>query len=174
MRKGASIYLVSSLTGQVAALLRYVLLARILGPEQLGLSAMLILTAQFFDSVTDTGSDRFLIQDPDGDSPRMQGFVQLVMAGRGLFIAAALALTAIPLAAIYHAPAIAPALMVLGLSPFILGFVHLDIRRLQRHGDMRQESAMTIVGEIAGLVGTVWAALVVRDHTAVIYGLVAR
>ena len=174
MRKGAGVYLAASLTSQAAALLRYVLLARILGPEQLGLAAMLILTSQFFDSVTDTGSDRFLIQDPEGDSPRMQGFVQMVMAGRGLLIALALALTAIPLAAIYHAPTLTPALMVLGLSPFILGFVHLDIRRLQRHGDMRQESAMTIFGEMAGLIGTVWAALVVRDHTAVIYGLVAR
>ena len=39
-------------------------MARLLGPEQIGLAALLILTSSFFESVSDNGSDRFLIQDP--------------------------------------------------------------------------------------------------------------
>jgi O-antigen/teichoic acid export membrane protein len=174
VRRGSNAYLAASILSQAAALLRYVLLARILGPRELGLAAMLILTSQFFESISDTGSDRFLIQDADGDTPVMQGFVQLVMSLRGGFIALALAITAAPLAILYKAPELAPALIVLGLSPLIAGFVHLDIRRMQRHGDFRQESVTTILGETAGLICTVLAAWFVRDHTAVIYGLVAR
>jgi O-antigen/teichoic acid export membrane protein len=173
-RKGGHAYLAASLTAQVAALLRYVLLARMLGPTELGYAAMLILTSQFFESVSDTGSDRFLIQDPNGDSPTMQGVVHFVMAMRGLLIAIALAVFAAPLAGIYKSPGLVGSIMILGIYQFIAGFAHLDTRRLQRHGDFRQDSAATIVSETAGLIGTVGAAYFVRDHTAVIYGLAAR
>src|SRR5438477_13063167 len=114
-RKGRHAYLAASLTSQAAALLRYVLLARMLGPTELGYAAMLILTSQFFESVSDTGSDRFLIQDPDGDSPTMQGFVHFVMAMRGLLIAVALVVFAAPLAGIYKSPSLVGSLMILGV-----------------------------------------------------------
>ncbi|MBS0489219.1 MAG: oligosaccharide flippase family protein, partial [Proteobacteria bacterium] len=63
---------------------RYTIMARLLGPEQLGLAALLILTSSFFESVSDNGSDRFMIQDPDGDKPEVQKLVQLVFVGRGV------------------------------------------------------------------------------------------
>ena len=47
--------------------MRYVILARLLGPEQLGLAATLLLTAQFFESLSDTGANRFIVQDARGD-----------------------------------------------------------------------------------------------------------
>jgi len=172
--RGRKAYFAASLTSQAAALLRYVMLARLLGPLELGFAAMLMLTSQFFESISDTGSDRFLIQDPDGDSPVMQGFVHLVMAARGLLIAVALMALAAPLAGVYKSSNLITALMVLGVAPLIGGFMHLDIRRLQRHGDFWPESVMSIVAETAGLLGTVGSAWIVRDHTAVIYGQIAR
>jgi len=45
-RQGTAIFLASSFVAQACALIRYVVLARLLGPEQLGWSATLILTAQ--------------------------------------------------------------------------------------------------------------------------------
>ena len=66
-RKGTRIYFSSTAAAMVCALLRYVLLARILGPEQLGLAAILILTGQFFDFISDVAADRFLILDKQGD-----------------------------------------------------------------------------------------------------------
>src|SRR5947209_10059109 len=154
MKRGRKAYLAASATSQAAALLRYVLLARILGPEQLGYAAMLILTAQCFESISDTGADRFLIQDAEGDTPVMQGFVQLIMLGRGVLIAIALAAFAVPLAGLYKSAALVPGLIALGLAPLIGGFTHLDIRRLQRHHDFWPESITTMVGEIVGLAAT--------------------
>lgn len=174
MRKGATVYFAGSVVSQASALLRYVILARLLGAEQLGLAAMLILTAQFFDSISDTGSDRFIIQDADGDSPRVQGVVQVVLAARGVLIAVALLLLAAPLSGLYREADLRPSLIALGLAPLIAGFVHLDLRRLQRVADFRAEGAATIVSETLSLIVTVAAAIMVRDHTAVIYGLVAR
>jgi O-antigen/teichoic acid export membrane protein len=172
--RGRKAYFVASVTSQAAALLRYVLLARILGPVELGYAAMIILTSQFFESISDTGSDRFLVQDAEGDTPVMQKFVQLVMVSRGVLIAICLSLFAQPLAGVYKSPTLITSIMVLGVAPLIGGFIHLDIRRLQRSGDFWPESITTIVGELVGLVATISAAWWVRDHTAVVYGLIAR
>jgi O-antigen/teichoic acid export membrane protein len=171
---GRKAYFTASLISQVVALLRYVLLARLLGPVELGFAAMLILTSSFFESISDTGSDRFLIQDSAGDSDSMLSFVHLVMAGRGLLIAMSLALFAVPLAGVYHSPQLVTSLIFLGLASLVAGFVHLDVRRVQRHGNFWPDSLMTMIGETVGLIGTLGAAWLTRDHTAVIYGLTAR
>jgi O-antigen/teichoic acid export membrane protein len=172
--RGARGYFAAAAIAQACALLRYVLLARLLGPEQLGLAAALILTGAFFDLISDTGGDRFLIQDKDGDQASAQSLVQLVLVIRGVSIAVALAVLAWPIALFYKAPALAPGLAVLGLSPLILGFLHLDMRRSQRHNDFRSEGVGMLASETLGLIATVLAAYFVRNFTAVLYGLIAR
>ena len=174
VRIGARLYFAASMVAQGSALIRYVILARILGPEELGLAAMLVLTAQFFESISDTGADRFVVQDPDGGEPRMVGLVHLAMSLRGVMIAVLLALTAGLAARLYGAPQITPALQVLALAPLIAGFTNYDMRRAQRSGDFRPESYVTIVGEVIGVGASAAAAIIVRDHTAVLYGLITR
>ena len=174
VRKGGKAYFAATLVAQTSALARYVILARLLGEEQLGLAAMLILTAQFFDSISDTGSDRFLVQDADGDTHMMQRVVQLALAARGLLIAIALALFSGLLAGFYNQPDLRWALIAIGLAPLIGGLVNLDMRRVQRESDFRPESLATVVSEIVSLVATSVAAIVTHDYTAVIYGLVLR
>jgi lipopolysaccharide exporter len=174
VQKGARAYLGASFVGQGAALVRFVILSRLLGPEQLGLAALLIVTSQFFELVTDTATDRFMIQDADGDSPVLQRVVQAGMVLRGLLIAAGLAVASRMMGTIYDAPELAPALIGMGLTPLIAGFVNIDMYRAQRQGDFRATSLATIISEIAGLVGTATAAWFLRDHSAIVYGLAAR
>ncbi len=159
---------------QIAALLRYVLLARLLGPEQLGLAATLILTQSFFDSATDLAADRFLVQDRDGDDASVQHFVQFVLVGRGMLIAVGLVLSAWPLAYFYNAPQLAPALAAMAVYPLAASFIHLDMKRFQRKNDFRAEAAGSVVSEIAALIATVLAAYLTRSYVAVLFGLVVR
>lgn len=174
MRKGAKAYVTANFVAQLSALLRFTALARLLGPEELGFAAMLILTSQFFQTVSATGSDRFLVQDKDGDSPRMQGLIQAVLVGRGVLIASAMFLFADLIAAVFAAPQLREPLMALALAPLVGGFIHLDLRRVQRQSDFRPESVSILVSEILSLVGTVVAAWITRDASAVVYGLVLR
>ena len=173
-RRGAGLFFAASGLSQVAALLRYVALARLLGPEQLGLAATLVVTGAFFDMISDTGSDRFLIQDRDGDTSAVQKLVHLVYVGRGLLIAFLLVALANPVAAFYKAPRLADGLMILAVSPLILGFLHLDIRRWQRRQDFRGEAICMMTSEAAGLMATVTAAWITHDFTAILYGLITR
>jgi O-antigen/teichoic acid export membrane protein len=173
-RRGAKSYLASGVWSQICALLRYVLLARLLGPEQLGLAATLILTASFFDLVSDIGGDRFLIQDANGDSPRIQAMVQLALVGRGVAIAIGMGLCAWPVAAFYNAPSLGPALVIFGLAPLIMGFMHLDLRRIQRESDFRSESLCLFFADTTSLVCSVLAAWLTHSFTSVLYGFILR
>lgn len=160
--------------GQFCALLRYTLLARLLGPEQLGLVATIILVSQFFESITDTGSDRFLVQDKEGDDPALQRLVQSVFVVRGLTMATGLLICAIPISTYYARPELAIGLAALALVPLIDGFQNLDLRRQQRHNDFRIEAYGLLAAETLGLIATATAAFLTRDFTAILYGLVTR
>lgn len=174
IRQGAKAYFVAAVVAQGCSLVRYTIMARLLGPEQLGMAAILILTAQFFESISDSGSDRFLIQDDKGDDPAVQKLVQLVFVARGVLIALALLVAAIPVAHLYAEPSLAPALMVLAAAPLIAGFLHLDCRRLQRQNEFRPEALALAAAEVCSLVVTVLAAYFTRDFSAILYGLITR
>jgi len=164
----------ASVVAQVCSLARYTIMARLLGPEQLGLAALLILTSSFFESISDNGSDRFLIQDRDGDEPAVQKLVQLVFVGRGIFISLGLLIAAYPTALIYDEPALASGLMILAIAPLIGGWMHLDFRRAQRAHDFRPEALGIAVAELVSTAAIIIAAYYTRDFTAILYGLIAR
>ncbi len=173
-RRGAKALLGGTAIAQLCALLRYTLLARLLGPQQLGLAVTLILTSQFFESISDSGSDRFLIQDRDGDEPRVQRLVHLLAVVRGVSIALALIVFSRPIAHFYHQPVLASGLIGLALAPFIMGFMHYDLRRMQRHHDFTREGTVMMAAESVGLIATAIAAYITRDFTAALYGLIVR
>jgi O-antigen/teichoic acid export membrane protein len=173
-RKGARLFFAAAMTSQIAALVRYVFLARLLGPEQLGLAATLMVTASFFDLVSDTGADRFLIQDRFGDREDVQSLVHLAYVIRGTVTAIAMVAFCVPLAAVYRAPQLAVGFAFLAISPFVRGFLHLDIKRAQRRFDFRPEARRLIASELIGLVVLIAAAWFERNFYAVIWGVVAR
>jgi O-antigen/teichoic acid export membrane protein len=172
--QGAKVFFAATATAQLCALVRYTVLARFLGPEELGLVAMLTLTSQFFQSITDNGSDRFLIQDKDGDTPAVQGLVQALFVSRGAVQAIGLIMFAGPIALYFNTPSLQPALVILALAPLIFGFLHLDFRRDQRRADFRAEANITLISETFSLIVTAAAAFLTRDFTAILYGLIAR
>lgn len=174
MRQGAKAYVAANFVTQAFALVRFSLLARLLGPEELGLAAMLILTSQFFQTISITGSDRFVVQDKDGDDPRMLGVIQFVLATRGAMLAVAMVLFSGVVALIFGSQELKGPLMLLALAPLISGFIHLDMRRVQRHSDFRPESISMLVSETLALAGTVVAAWLTRDAISVVYGLILR
>ena len=171
---GRKIYLVALAIAQFAAFTRSVVLARLLGPEQVGLAAVIVVTAQFFDSVSDTGNDRFLIQDPAGDSPRALELIHLVSVVKGLAIATLLIVLAHPIALFMKVPQVYPALAVLAIVPLISGFTNFRFRVSQRHHHFGGEAKVLFSSEICGLVATAAAAFVLRQFTAVLFGLAAR
>ncbi|QGP78208.1 oligosaccharide flippase family protein [Sphingobium sp. CAP-1] len=168
------IFFAGTLMAQICALLRYVVLARILGPDQLGLAAILILTSQFFDLLTEGGITYYLIQSRDGDDPRVQSMVQLVNILRCAFMSVALLLIAPWVADFYDRPELVEGVRLLAIAPLILGFMHYDYRRLQRENRFAPEGWVLMCSELLSLTGSAIAAFLLRDATAVAYGLATR
>lgn len=173
-RRGAKIFAIAIGVGQVCALTRYVVFAHTLGPRELGWGVAIVLVGQFFDLMTNSGSDRFLIQHKRGDDPEVQHLVQLVMVVRGVAIALALVFFAQPIADFLGAPRIALGLQLLALAPLFTGFIHLDWRRVQRQHDFRIEGKATLGAELSSLAVTTALALFTHSYLAVAAGLVVR
>lgn len=171
---GRKAYFASLTIAQIAAFGRSIALARLLGPEQMGLAAIIVVTAQFFDSVTDTGNDRFLVQDREGDGAAALQLVHGVSIVKGVTIAALLIMLASPIASFMRVSVVAPALAALAVVPFITGFTNFDFRVAQREHQFGGEAKVVLYSELFGLLATVVAAAVLRQFTAVLYGLAAR
>lgn len=173
-RRGGRMYMVSTVTAQICALARYTVLARVLGPTELGLAATLILTVSFFELISDTGSDRFLIQNRDAEDPDAQKLTHYVAVTRGFLIGAVLILFAAQLAALFNSRALTMGFVALAAYPVIFGFRHLDYRRFQRDNDFRAESWVSLLGEVGSLLGTVIATFVMRSFAAIVVGFIVR
>ena len=100
--------------------------------------------------------------------------VQLVYLARGLITALALVIFAYPIALFYHSPELAYGLALLGLPAAINGFLHLDIRRVQREHNFRPQAVAMLVAEIGAFIATALAAWLTHRFTAIIFGLVTR
>lgn len=168
------IYMASIVFCQVIVFLRYVALARILGPDQVGLMSILVLTASLFELITDFSVDRYLVVSPKGDDPRMQRVSHGITVVRGVLIAGMMLASAIPVAQLYGEPSIYPSLMVLAVYPLIAGFVHNDVRSVQRNMNFTPEAIVNISAECVAFVVTVVTAFVTQSYTAIVVGLIAR
>lgn len=173
-RTGLFSFAVGSGAAQAAALLRYMVLARLLGPEQLGLAAILILVSQFFEQLTDVGLDRFLVQSKAGNQRSVNAAVHTVLVLRGLAVGVTIALTAPLMVRFFPYPQLQTGLLLLAVAPTINGLAHMDFRRVQRHHAFGAEGRLTTVSELASLVTIIITALVTRSFVAVAYALIAR
>lgn len=173
-RSGMMSLAIGNGTAQAAALLRYTLLARLLGPEQLGLAAILILTSQFFEQITDAGVDRFLVQSRGGNTRSVNQAVHALLIARGLTIGGLMALSSGLLSHFFHHPELRDGLLLLAIAPAVFGFSHYDFRRVQRHHRFGPEGVVTTVSELTSLVAIVVAALATHSFVAVSLALIAR
>ena len=172
--RGARSLLAASVAAQACALVRYTMLARLLGPEQLGLAASLALTSAFFELLGDLGSDRFLVQDPRGGDPAVQAVAHLSQIGRGVAISTAFVLFSGFVAEFFRAPQLSSAIRILALAPLINGFAHLDYKRVQLDHDFRPEGVILLAGEFSSLIVTLFVVIVTHSFVAILYGMIAR
>lgn len=153
---------------------RNVAIARLLGADQFGIAATLLLLILIADMISETGADRFLVQSADGDRPEVQRTVQSVVVLRGLVQGLAMILLAWPLSWLFNTPGAATGYMALAAYPVLNGLMHLDTKRLQREGRYGPEVFSTLCGDAVSLVVGVGFAVLLRDFHAVLIGLVAR
>lgn len=165
----SSVYLVATQVGtEGLALGRNVLLARLLGPAEMGLAAMLALTLRLAEMVSDFATDRLLIQAPEGNESKFQATAHGFQILRGCVSGVLLSACSVPLASLFGQTHSAWTFAFLGFIPIARGFTHLDYKRVQRTLAFRQTACVELAAGTAAMLVCVPLALALRDYRAVI------
>jgi len=171
---GGGILAGGQLLGQACSLLRNVVVARLLTPEDFGVAATLGIAMSMFEMISNLAVDRLLVQAEDGDEPVFQATAHTFQVLRGVGMAAFLYALAWPFSRLYSIPQALWAFQCVALVPLIRGFTHLDPKRLQREYRFDADVATELVPQIV-LVLAAWPfAWWFKDYSAVLWLLVLQ
>lgn len=154
------------LWAEAAALARSVLLARLIGAEELGRTLIVVLTLRLAEMTSDLGLERLLIQSWD-DSPAFLNALQGAAVLRGLAAALLIGLATLPMLWAFPDGAGALTFACLAIVPLIRAFDHLDYRRAERDRDCRPMAMVEGGATLAMLLLVPIAALLLPDHRAI-------
>lgn len=134
-------------------LLRVLILARLLVPEEFGLLAIALVTIRTMMAVTDVGMLQALVQRPDcGEESYDAGWTVGVL--RGLGIALLVAAGSPLIAAAFGEPRVTPILLALAAKPALDSLASIEVARLTRELRFRP---LALIGVATALVDTVVA-----------------
>jgi lipopolysaccharide exporter len=171
---GRRIVLPATIYAQAITLIRNVIVARLLGPEQFGLAVSFLLAQQFIDMATDTGLNKFILQNKFGNRPSVQATVHAVAATRGLLVAALIIGVAYPLFGILNLSTQILPFLLLAMASFSTGLLHYDNARQQRNAVFVNDSLSSAIGDTAGLLTSLIALQFTHSYIVVLYGIMAR
>lgn len=113
-------------------LIRNLLVARLIPVADYGIAATFAISMAVVEMMSNLGLQQMIVQDKDGEDPRLQAGLQGFQALRGALSAAILFLLAHPLARFLGIPEVAWAYQAMALVPLMNGFTHFDVFRMQR------------------------------------------
>jgi O-antigen/teichoic acid export membrane protein len=132
MLKSALLILSGQAFSSLLLLLRNLFVARLISVENYGIAATFAISMAIVEMMTTLGLHQMIIQDSEGDDPRLQSGLQGFHLLRSLFSGTVLFFLAEPIAQLLGVPDIVWAYQLLALVPVINGLMHFDLYRLQR------------------------------------------
>lgn len=172
--RAASVVLSGQVASQGLGLARNVVLARLLGPAEMGVAATVGLLLSFLEALGETGTDRVLVQAEDGDDPRLQAAAHTAALLRGLGLAALALALGLPFARGFGVEAQAWGFGLVAAVLVARGAAHLDVRRLQRHFRFAPGTRVDVLASLAALGAAAPLALATRDFSAVLWALLVQ
>lgn len=157
---------------RLVALLRTVILARILLPDQFGLYGIATLVLAFLEVFTETGINVFLIQQKE----KLEEFIDtawLVSIGRG-FIIAILVLVSSPFVVkFFNAPGALNLLLLISLVSAIRGFISPARVKFQKELEFSKEFWIRMAIFTFDSTTAIVVALITRTPESLVWGLIA-
>lgn len=139
---------------KVLALVKLVVLARVLTPEAFGQFGIAVLALSFFETLTETGVNQVLIYS-DRKLEDLLDSAWIVSIVRGVAIAILIGLSAYPLSWYFHDSRVVPLVLLIAVAPLLRGFVNPMIVTFVKELDFRREfyfrSASAIVDVTAAV-----------------------
>lgn len=163
-----------NVVGRVLQLGLLAVLARLIGPGELGLVGIGLLTLNATRNFTTIGLNHALIQKVEADIDSHLNTTWILEISRGLLISVVLFVVA-PFAgeAFFGEPRSVRMIQVLGLSPLLLGFRNPGIVYFQKDLEFHKQFVYKISGDVAQLVVGVGYALTSPTAWAFVFAFVS-
>lgn len=174
LSKGALLLLTGQAGSQLLSLLRNFIVARLIVPSSFGVAVTFTTTISLLNLISDIGMDKFIVQDRDGDDPRVQASLHTLIVARGIVTALLLFVCAQPIADLFGVPDQVGAYRWLALVPLIAGFAHLDPIRAYRQLNFAPESIATLATQFLSVGVALVLVITMRDFRPILWGLVAQ
>ncbi|MEP1471030.1 MAG: oligosaccharide flippase family protein [Halieaceae bacterium] len=157
-----------------SAFLRNLILARLVGADQMGIAVALALGIRIFEMAGEFGIDRLLVQVEAAALPRMRRVIHLLQLLKGGTVTAVAILLALPVSETLNPEMDSIIFAVAALSLLIRGASNCDYRERQRSAQFRP--AMIVEGGSNFLAALAAAPLawILRDYTVLAWVLLLQ
>jgi O-antigen/teichoic acid export membrane protein len=151
-------------------LLRLIILARILSPNDFGLMGIALLTMSILETFSETGFQQALIQKKEDIKSYLDSaWTVLLLRGFVLFV---ILYFIAPYAAIFFkAPEAKPIIRVIGFSILFQAFTNIGITYFKKELEFNKEFIYQFSGTLANFVGAISAVLILKNVWALVFGL---
>lgn len=160
--------------GFAANFFRYLVLARVLGPENFGIAASLALTVQILQTISNMALNILLVQSKRGEENELLATAHSVQVLRGLISAGLIAALAWPVSAMFGVPEARWAFQVLALAPLLEGLLHLDVFRMEREMRFRPGICVNVLPKIASAAAAWPVAAWLGNYAAALWLLIGQ
>jgi O-antigen/teichoic acid export membrane protein len=154
--------------------IRNLLLARNLDPKDLAIVMLMMATVSIIEVLTDTGVNKFLLQDDDGGTYRTLCTIHSIAALRGAALAVLLLVIAPPWCWILGISHTSSTFGLLGLVPLVRGFGHLESVQNQRDLKFGINSLIEVIGHLVAIITVGVFCLLGSDYWMGLYGILAQ
>lgn len=146
-----------------------VVLVRILTPDDFGLAAQSMMVIMFFQAISETGSNQFIIRMKTVSSSQLMSAWSLNLFFR-TFSAGMVFVFSEQIALFVGEPRLAEVLQVSCLAPILGNFISPAVILLQKEMQFKRLSSMEIASKGASFLVTVSLALYLKSYWALIWG----
>jgi lipopolysaccharide exporter len=164
----------SSLIGQVIALIRAIVIARLLVPEDFGLLGMALTLIAGLTALTTIGLDQSILAHRFTDRDDLQKHLNTAWSAeviRSLVLTLLVVACAFPLARFYGQPKLRVIIPVLSLSVLIQGFQNIGLVILRKEISFARIFWYELTSNLGGIVLTIGLVLVLRNVWGLVLGL---
>jgi len=174
VRSGVSWNASSSLVSQLLALLRTIVIARLLLPEDFGLLGMALTIIAGLTALTTTGMDQSILAHKFADRDELRAQLNTVWTAellRSLVLTLLVVACADPLARFYGQPRLRLIILILALSVLIQGWQNIGLVLLRKEISFARLFWYELACNAGGIVLTIGLVLALRNVWGLVFGL---
>lgn len=145
-------------------------LTRLLFPEAFGLMAILNAVLIGLNMLSDVGLSLGIIRSKRGDSPAFLDTVWTIQIAKGVIVATAMWIAAVPIAHAYGQPELAQMMPVMGLVALIGSFASTNIDLAKRNVDAARLTMMEVAAQAIGIAAMILFAWLDPTPWALVWG----